>query len=86
MTRLHLSLPDDLSEWAAARAAEARLDGAGEYVAELLRRDRDDAEKLAQLKAAIDEGLASGVSERDPFAYLEELRAGLRDGGSADAA
>ena len=59
MTRLDFSLPEDLSEWATARAAETHLSGAGEYIAELLRRDREDAGKLARLKAAIDEGLAS---------------------------
>lgn len=59
MTNLSLSIPDDLGEWAEARASEARLGGAGEYVAELLRRDRQAAEKLARLQAAIDEGLAS---------------------------
>ena len=61
MTRLDFSLPEDLSEWATARAAETHLSGAGEYVAELLRRDREDAGKLARLKAAIDEGLASPI-------------------------
>ncbi len=84
MTRLSLSVPDDLGEWAEARAAEAQLDGAGEYLASLLRREREDAEKLARLQAAIDEGLASPVSERDPFEYLAELRSGLRR--SVDAA
>ena len=39
------------------------------------------------LKAAIDKGLASGVSERDPFELLDELRDGLRAAArSADAA
>lgn len=60
MTRLDLSLPDDLGEWAAARAAEARLD-AGAYLAELVRRDREDAHTRTRLQAAIDEGLASPV-------------------------
>jgi len=52
-------------------------------VRDLVRHDRDHAQKLQALQAAIDAGLASGVSERDPFEYLNELRAGLR---SADAA
>lgn len=52
-----------------------------------MRRDRDYAEKLKALQAAIDVGRASGVSDRDPFEYLEELRAGLRaQTPSADAA
>lgn len=84
MTQLHVAIPDDLGEWVEAQAAEAQLDGVGAYVASLLRREREDAEKLAQLQAAIDEGLASPVSERDPFEYLAELRSGLRR--SVDAA
>ncbi len=64
MTRIDLSVPDDLGDWAQARATEAHLGGAGEYVAELLRREREDAEKLARLQAAIDEGRASGISDR----------------------
>ena len=87
MTRLDLSLPDDLGAWAEARAAEARLGGAGEYLAELLRREREEADRLARLQAALDEGRASGVSGRDPFDYLDALRGGLRAAaGSADAA
>ena len=86
MTRLDLSLPDDLSEWAVARAAEARLNGAGEYLTELLRRDRDEAARLAQLRVAIDEGRASGVSGSDPLQHVRALRAGLRRTvGSEDA-
>lgn len=84
MTRLQLSVPDDLGAWAEARALEAQLDGAGEYLAALLARERADADKLAQLQAAIEEGRASGISERDAFDYLDDLRAGLRR--DADAA
>ena len=86
MTRLNLSLPDDLREWAVARAAEARLNGAGEYLTELLRRDRDAAETLAQLRAAMEEGRASGVSEPDPLEHVRAIRADLRrTAGSTDA-
>lgn len=87
MARLALSLPDDLSDWAEARAAQARLGSVGDYLAELLRRDRAEAEKRERLLAAIDEGLASPVSERDPFEYLDELRASLHErSGSTDEA
>jgi antitoxin ParD1/3/4 len=59
MSLVNVLLPDDLSAWAEARAAEARLGGVGAYLAELLRRDRHDAERRVALLAAIDEGLAS---------------------------
>ena len=87
MAQVNVSLPDDLSAWAEARVAEGRFGDPAEYVRALVRRDREDEEKLARLQAAIDVGRASGISERDPFDYLDELRAGLRGAaGSADAA
>lgn len=87
MAQLNVQLPDDLQRWADARAVEGGFSSTGDYIGELMRRDREDAEKLAALQAAIDAGRASGVSERDPFDYLDELRAGLRaQSPSADAA
>jgi antitoxin ParD1/3/4 len=87
MAQMNISIPDKLKGWAEARVAEGRYSSTSDYVRDLVRRDQEQAEKLARLQAAIDEGLASGVSDRDPFEYLDELRGGLRDrSGSADAA
>lgn len=87
MAQMNISIPEALKSWAEARVAEGRYSSTSDYVRDLVRRDQEYAEKLKALQAAIDEGLASGVSERDPFEYLEELRAGLRaQTPSADAA
>lgn len=87
MAQVHVSLPQDLSDWAEARATEGGYADPADYVRDVVRREREHEERLARLRAAIDEGLASGVSDRDPFEYLDELRAGLRQrSGSADAA
>lgn len=87
MAQLNVMLPDDLQSWADARAVEGGFSSTGDYICDLVRRDREDAEKLAALQAAIDAGRASGVSERDPFDYLDELRGGLgAQHPSADAA
>lgn len=87
MAQMNISIPEALKSWAEARVAEGRYSSTSDYVRDLVRRDQEYAEKLKALQAAIDEGLASGVSERDPFEYLKELRAGLRaQTPSADAA
>lgn len=87
MAQMNVSIPEKLKGWAEARVAEGRYSSTSDYVRDLVRRDQDREEKLQRLRAAIDDGLASGVSEHDPFDYLEGLRAGLRDRTkSADAA
>ena len=87
MAQMNVSIPDKLKGWAESRVAEGRYSSTSDYVRDLVRRDQEAEEKLQRLRAAIDEGLASGVSDRDPFEYLEELRVGLRDRmKSADAA
>ena len=87
MAQMNVSIPDKLKGWAESRVAEGRYSSTSDYIRDLVRRDQEQEEKLRALRAAIDEGLASGMSDRDPFEYLEELRAGLRDRmNSADAA
>ena len=78
MAQMNISIPDQLKSWAEARVAEGRYSSTSDYVRDLVRRDQEHAEKHRALVAAIDEGLASGVSERDPFEYLVELRDDLR--------
>jgi antitoxin ParD1/3/4 len=83
MAQVNVSLPDGLKSWAERRVAEGRYSSTSDYVRDLIRRDEEHEAKRRRLQAAIDEGMASGVSDRDPFDYLDELRAKLR---SADAA
>ena len=86
MAQMNVSIPAALKGWAEARVAEGRYSSTSDYIRDLVRRDQEREEKLQRLRAAIDEGRASGVSERDPFEYLEELRAGLRDRMKSDDA
>ena len=85
MAQMNVSIPDKLKSWAEQRVAEGRYSSTSDYIRDLVRRDQENEEARRRLQAAIDEGRGSGVSERDPFEYLAELRAGLRD-GSKDAA
>ena len=87
MAQMNVSIPDKLKGWAESRVAEGRYSSTSDYVRDLVRRDQEREEARRRLQAAIDEGRASGVSDRDPFEYMEELRVGLRDRmNSADAA
>ncbi len=75
---MNVLLPDDLQSWADSRVSEGRYDSGADYVRDLVRRDRDYAEKLIALQAAIAEGLASGVSERTIEDIIRDRRE--RDG------
>lgn len=86
MAQMNISIPDALKGWAEQRVAEGRYSSTSDYVRDLVRRDQEQQQKVARLQAAIDEGRASGVSERDPFDYLNELRTGLRAKHGKDAA
>jgi antitoxin ParD1/3/4 len=85
MAQMNVSIPDKLKGWAEQRVAEGRYSSTSDYIRDLVRRDQENEERVRRLQAAIDEGRASGVSNRDPFDYLAELRRGLTD-GSKDAA
>jgi antitoxin ParD1/3/4 len=75
MAQMHVLLPDDLQSWTEARVAQGRYGSTSDYMRDLVRRDRDDAEKLNALRAAIHAGLASGVSERT----IEDIIADRRE-------
>jgi antitoxin ParD1/3/4 len=57
------NLAEPAREWIATRVASGAWPDADAYLSDLVARDREDAEKLAALNAAIDEGLASGISD-----------------------
>ena len=69
------TLAEPAREWIAQRVASGAWPDAEAYLNELVERDREYEEKLAALNAAIDEGLASGVSELTIEEIFAEARA-----------
>ena len=63
MAQMNISIPDQLKGWAEARVAEGRYSSTSDYVRDLVRRDQEYEEKLRVLRAAIEEGLASGETD-----------------------
>ena len=64
MAQMNVSIPDQLKGWAESRVAEGRYSSTSDYIRDLVRRDQEREERLRALRAAIGEGLASGVSKR----------------------
>ena len=58
---------------------------AGDLAALLTNLEPNDVlfiDEIHRLNPVVEEGLASGVSDQDPFEFLDELRAGRHDGAS----
>ena len=64
MAQVNISLPTALKEWLDTMVEEGRYASPSDYVRELIRRDQDKAEKLARLRAAIDQAWDAPASER----------------------
>ena len=56
MSTVTLSLAEPASEWLAQRVASGEWPSREAYVADLIARDREEAEREAALHAALDEG------------------------------
>jgi antitoxin ParD1/3/4 len=82
MAQMNVSIPEGLKAWAEARVAEGRYSSTSDYVRDLVRRDQERSEKIAALQAAIDEGRASGISDRTMKDILAEGR--RRAGANGD--
>jgi antitoxin ParD1/3/4 len=76
MSQLNVSIPPALKSWIDARVAEGRYSSASDYMRDLVRRDQDAAlDETQWLRGLIEEGLASGVVEKDAKLVLREIMA-----------
>ena len=62
--RKTITLSDQQDAWIKAQIRRGAFTNDSEYIRDLVRRDQEAQDKLANLRAAIAEGLDSGVSER----------------------
>ena len=79
--RKTITLTDQQDQWIKAQATAGNFADDGEYIRELIRRDQEQHTKFQALKAAIQEGLDSGVSDKTIPVIMEEVEARLRDDG-----
>jgi antitoxin ParD1/3/4 len=80
MTELSKILPPDLESWAESRAAEGEFFDASDYLRELVRRDRAEAEDTAWVREMIADGEASGFMEEDARTVLKGIIAKIPNG------
>jgi len=74
MATMNVSLPDPMKHWVEVQAKSGRYSNASDYVRDLIRRDQERADKLAELQKLLTEGLESGVSDRTMNEVLKTAR------------
>lgn len=92
MAQMNVSIPERLKSWAERRVAEGRYSSTSDYVRDLIRRDEEAeterARETERLRAAWEEGLASGPAVDAPDDWAEQViaRGEARLRGRSDAA
>ena len=79
MTPTTVTLPDALKAHVDDQVARGGYNSPGEYIRDLIRRDRD----RQALRGLVLDGLASGPGEIVDDAWFDALRAGIRNPGAA---
>lgn len=79
MTRITISMPDAMGEYINARVEQGQYGNVSEYLRDLVRREQQSS--LETLRALIDEGDASGVSELSIDQIFDEAVARVRAKG-----
>ncbi len=64
MATMNVSLPDQMKQWVEGQTQTGRYGNASDYVRDLIRRDQERAAKIANMDRLVEEGLASGISDR----------------------
>jgi len=64
MATMNISLPDQMKAWVEEQTKDGRYANSSDVVRDLIRREQIKAEKIANMQRLIDEGRASGISNR----------------------
>ncbi len=67
MATMNVSLPNPMKDWVETQMKGGKFANTSDYVRHLIRRDQERADAIAQIQAAVDEGMASG--EAQPFDF-----------------
>jgi antitoxin ParD1/3/4 len=75
MATMTISLPDPMKEWVETQIRTGDYASSSDYVRDLIRKDREQRDRLNALRAMIDDAEASGISPRSVDEVFAEARA-----------
>jgi antitoxin ParD1/3/4 len=79
MATMNISLPEQMKTWVEAQSEDGKYSNSSDFVRDLIRREQVRREKIAHVQAMVDEGFASGISERSVDDILREVQAEMAD-------
>ncbi len=74
MATMNISLPDQMKAWVEEQTKDGRYANSSDVVRDLIRREQVRAEKIANMQRLVDEGRASGISDRTPRQIFEDVK------------
>jgi antitoxin ParD1/3/4 len=74
MAQLNFSIPDRLKAFVEARVADGSYASSSDYLRDLVRQDQRRLEALEHLRAEIQAGIDSGISERSLSDIIADAR------------
>jgi antitoxin ParD1/3/4 len=81
LVTMNVSLPEQMKAWVESQAKGGRYGNTSDYIRDLIRRDQERQEAVADMQRLINEGIDSGISSRTSEEILREAR---RRAGVAD--
>ena len=71
MATMNISLPDQMKAYAEAQTRDGRYSNVSDYMRDLIRRDQERRQAIAEIQVLVDEGLASGPAvDFDPKTFF----------------
>ena len=74
MTTMNVSLPEAMKHWVEKQADSGRYANSSDYVRHLIRRDQEQAAKIAHIQGLVTEGIESGTGKRS----MDQLKVAAR--------
>ena len=72
---MNISIPDKLKAWVESRVADGSYASSSDYLRDLVRQDQRERERVDWLRAEIQSGRDSGISDRSLKDIVAEARA-----------
>lgn len=85
MSRLTISIPDQMNDWVEAQVSAGRYGNVSEYFRDLVRHDQERRDTaINELRVMLERAEASGVSKRSLSEILDAAREEARQKGLLD--